>query len=281
MAEEKAYAKADYDRVGYKQKDVVSALIKSMRLGGLEDAYYWIQVMQAAGESYYYMAITLIIFAYEDCYEDEVIMISDACWRSMMAQKQKGVQGDGANTVIWWVNRLCRARKFWECEEGRYREKMWYKVTDEIEADGCKRALPSYALDSHSYSGWKIKREGGEFDERFSGHREGRANMCAMYERDGKLDPDAEPAIKQKTISNWQPEITILDAKSGVYLVESQNEAGLKYKVNVVSGDCDCPHRQQRGAHCKHLVKAEALHEKLEKERQERGQKKGNEELPF
>jgi len=174
---------------------VVSAFIKSMRLGEVEDAFYWFQVMQEAGESYYRIARTLINFAYEDCYEDAAIMVSDACWRSMMAQKQQGLTG---NTPFWWIDRLCRAMKFWECEEGRARERAWWKVADEIKGKGCKRPIPPYALDRHSHSGWKLAKEGGRFDERFSGNRWGRLNMCAAFERDGKLDPEGNPALKDK-----------------------------------------------------------------------------------
>jgi len=274
---------ADYESLGYREKDVVSSLIKSMRLGNVEDSFYWFQVMQEAGESYYRLALTLITFAYEDCYEDAVIMVSDACWRSMMAQKQRGMSG---NTPFWWIERLCRARKFWECEEGRERERIWWKVVDEIKNKGATRPIPPYACDGHSYTGWKMKREGKEFDERFSGTRWGRVNMCAMAERDGgKLDPDAEPVLKRRSLDDWKPAIVPLDAKSGIYLVESQNEAGLKYQVNVVEGTCQCPHYKNRGpVFCKHLQKATRLHEQLEKERQERAAKnvkKGGDDLPF
>lgn len=274
--------KADYESLGYKQKDVVSALIKEMRLGNVENAFYWYQVMIEAGESYYYLAITLINFAYEDGFEDAVTMISDACWRSMMSQKQRGMTG---NTPFWWIDRLCRATKFWETEEGRAREKAWNKVTDEIKKKGATRTIPLYACDSHSHTGWKMKREGKDFDERFSGTRWGRVNMCVMYERDGKLDPEAEPGIKRRNLDDWKPVMVPLDARSGIYLIESENTAGLKYQVNVIEGTCQCPHHKQRGAFCKHLQKATKLHEHLDKERTERekkkAEKKKTDDLPF
>jgi len=271
-------AKADYEALGYKQKDVVSSLIKEMRLGNIENAYYWFQVMIEAGESYYYVALTLINFAYEDCYDDHAIMISDACWRSMMAQKQKGLEG---NTPFWWVERLCRATKFWETEEGREREKIWWKVYDEIKKKGAVRPIPPYACDRHSHTGWKQKNAGGNFDERFSGNRWGRVNMCAMYERDGCLDPKGEPVLKSRNIDDWKPGITPVDVKAGIYIVESQNEAGVRYQVNVIEGTCQCPHHTNRNAHCKHLVKAEQLHEQVEAERKKREAKKREEECPF
>ena len=182
---------ANYEKLGYHQKDVVSSLIKSLRLGDIESCYYWFQLMTAVGESYYHIARILINFAYEDCYEDSAIMISDACWRSMMIQKQRGMTG---NTPFWWIDRLCRAKKFWECEEGRKREKIWWRVEDEIRLKGFTRPIPSWALDRHSFTAWKTK----EFDERFSGNRWGRLNMCAAFERDGKLDPEGKPALKDK-----------------------------------------------------------------------------------
>lgn len=49
--DEKEAPRVDYERLGYNVKDVISALIKSMRLGRVEDAIYWSKVIEAAGPS--------------------------------------------------------------------------------------------------------------------------------------------------------------------------------------------------------------------------------------
>jgi len=182
----KEVPKADYSGTPYHQKDVVSALIKSMRLGKVEEAFYWLQTMQAAGESWFHIAVTLTNFAWEDCLDDMAIVVADVGYRTLLATK-----GRNENVPFYVVERLCRATKFWETEEGRTRERLWWKVEDEIKEKGFTRPIPSWALDRHSWSAWKTKK----FDERFSGTREGRLNMVAMYEQDGRLDPDGEPAL--------------------------------------------------------------------------------------
>jgi len=179
--------------LGYRKKDVVSTLIKEMRLGNLERVYYWYMVLREAKEPYSYIGNILIRFTWEDCYGMEIICYSGEAWRAWMATK-----GKDENIIYSWLEKLTRAEKFWESDAGRYRERVWWEVEDRIEKNGFTLEIPPYALDRHSTTGWRIQREGGSFDERFSGTREGRLNMCAAFERDGKLDPEGKPALKDK-----------------------------------------------------------------------------------
>ena len=176
---EEGVSKVDYSRTPYHPKDCVSALIKSMRLGKVEDAFYWLQVMQAC-ESWFHIAVTLTNFAWEDTVDPMAVLVADVGYRTLLATK-----GRNENVLFWLVECMCRATKFWETEEGRTRERLWWKVEDEIQEKGFTRPIPSWALDRHSWSGWKTRK----FDERFSGNREGRLAMCAMQERLGRLDP--------------------------------------------------------------------------------------------
>ena len=181
MTEKKEYPKPDYSKTPYHQKDVVSALIKSMRLGKVEDAFYWLQVMQAS-EGWFHIAITLTNFAWEDTVDPMAVLVADIGYRTLLATK-----GRNENVLFWLVDYMCRATKFWETEEGRIRERLWWKLEDEIKEKGFTREIPPYALDRHSFTAWQTRK----FDERFSGNREGRLAMCAMQERLGKLDPDS------------------------------------------------------------------------------------------
>jgi replication-associated recombination protein RarA len=175
--------KVDYEKVGYHSKDVVSALIKSIRLGRLEDALYWSRVMEAAGEStWFHFAVTMTNFAWEDCLDPMANVLADVAYRTLRAKKRWD-----ENISFTIIDYLCRCRKFWECEDGVAREEAWYKIEDEIEQKGFTREIPSWALDRHSFTAWQTRK----FDDRFSGTREGRAKMIKAYQEHGKLETDA------------------------------------------------------------------------------------------
>jgi len=191
-------AKIDYGSLGYDKKDVVSWLIKSMRLGDIDNAFYAFKVMVDANESYHYFSRLMIRFCYEDCWGAEALLVSDACWRSMMIQKQKGMRG---NTPYFWIRHLTFSPKFWEIEEGRKAERAWWAIEDEVKARGFTREVPRFALDSHSRTGWEVKKETGRFpDCRFGGTRYGRLSMCDMYARLGRLDPNTCPRMNNGKI---------------------------------------------------------------------------------
>ena len=58
-------------------KDCVSAWIKSLRLGRLQDSMYWINVM-SNDQSTYYIALRMATFAGEDCWDPQSLLLTNA-----------------------------------------------------------------------------------------------------------------------------------------------------------------------------------------------------------
>lgn len=243
-----------YRELGYDQKDVMSALIKEMRLGNLNEAMYWGRVMEEAGDAWN-LCRRLLIFSFEDGFGEGVQIYSAACWQAFAA-----IRDDN----IWfaWVERLCRATKFWEVPEGEERETAYDKADKELKA-GKRRPIPDYAKDCHCKAGYEMKAEKGYMDNRFSGDGYGRWQMIRMYKRLGKLDPRDKESLKALQSygkrSQWKPKI--MENREGNYLVESQTGDGNFYKVQADLSSCECPHYVQRlagtGKKCKHMQRVE------------------------
>ncbi|MEW6613911.1 MAG: hypothetical protein AB1401_00345 [Thermodesulfobacteriota bacterium] len=253
--------KAKYETMGYNQKDVISALIKEMRLGNVENALYWLQVTQEAGDSWWYIGRRLLIFTYEDCFGVEAAIYSNAAWQALNFTK------DSENILFAWVERLCKLTKFWEVEDGQEREWAWHRGRKDIES-GKYRPIPSYAKDRHSKSGWDEVKAGGSFDERFSGTLSGRINMIKQFKLNGCLlsassnespekerneRPDDIELFSPKEINGrYRPRI-VVDNRPGIYSVESETTNDVTYIVDLNEPSCECPHHQTRKAICKHL----------------------------
>ncbi len=244
-----------YQELGYNQKDVMSALIKEMRLGNLDEAMYWGRVMEEAGDVWN-LCRRLLIFAFEDGFGEKIQIYSVACWQAFMAIKDDN---------IWfaWVERLCKGRKFWEVAEGEVRESAYDKADKDIKA-GKRRPIPDYAKDSHCKAGYEMKAEKGYMDNRFSGNEFGRWQMIRMHKRLGKLDPDDGESLKatQAYGKKTQWKSKIMKTPEGNYLVESQTGNGHFYEVQADLNNCQCPHYMQRlvgtGRKCKHIDQVES-----------------------
>jgi len=89
------------------------------------------------------------------------------------------------------VAHLVAAPKWWETENGRALEEAWSKAIGDLKDPGRRRPVPSYALDRHTRRGWEVFRATGRWDDRFSGDDRGRQKTLHLYERDGRLSPDA------------------------------------------------------------------------------------------
>jgi len=257
---EKVTATAKYAEFGYDQKDVMSALIKEMRLGNLEESMYWGVVMAEAGDAWN-LCRRLLIFSFEDGFGEKVQIYSTACWQAYQA-----IRDDN----IWfaWIERLCKATKFWQIPEGEEREAAFDKVEKEFK-EGKRRPIPDYAKDGHCKAGYQMKKEKGYMDNRFSGNSYGRWNMIRMHKRLGKLDPnDKESTAALESYgkrSQWEPKFMI--TPEGNYMVESQTGNGHFYEVSADLSTCQCPHYMKRlidtGKQCKHMMQ---LEEHLKKE---------------
>ena len=170
----------------YRKDEVVSAWIKEMRIGNIENAFYWTRViLKDLNLGLRYVLRRLAIFAFEDAWGAEPAMYVAAAIECAGATRSKwSPEGDG-NIPLVLVEYMCRCKKFWEVEEGRRREAMYGKTREEFK-DGEPREIPSYALDIHTREG---RRRGEDADCRFSGNYAGRAHMIRMFNALGKLDP--------------------------------------------------------------------------------------------
>jgi hypothetical protein len=81
---------------------------------------------------------------------------------------------------------MCKARKWWEHEEGREVDRLWSQAIGDLKVPERRREIPPYALDRHTRRGWELRRAGQHFDDRFSGTDMGRLKTSYLFERDGE-----------------------------------------------------------------------------------------------
>jgi len=95
-----------------KKKEYVSAWIKALRLGRLEDAFYWMHVViEQLGE--WYMARRMVIFAGEDCWDPHAIPLATA----LMTLVEKKTP-DICNHFNYVNAYFCTCPKFWNTPGG-------------------------------------------------------------------------------------------------------------------------------------------------------------------
>ncbi len=176
--------------------EALSAWIKSMRLGDVEAAFYWLALMLEELEvPVGRLARRLGIFGVEDVFD---LAVGARLAALALGLRFGMVDANALWQGTWWA---CRAKKFWEGDEGREYERLAWQALDEVKG-GQLRPVPSYALDGHTKRGRARRQEGLPVDGRYSGDRHGRTFMVEQYLRLGRLDPsegvsgsagDAEP----------------------------------------------------------------------------------------
>jgi replication-associated recombination protein RarA len=167
--------------------EVLSALRKSIKLADLEQALYWLNVvLEYAGKAGpATVARQLWIVAAEDVDDPTVVARAFAVY-SMVGRVSE------TDHLFFLAAQMCRARKWWETPEGREVDQAWSKAVGDLKDPERRRPIPVWALDRHTRGGWQRHREGLGFDDRFSGTELGRAKTAYLFQRDGRLDPDAE-----------------------------------------------------------------------------------------
>jgi hypothetical protein len=90
--------------------------------------------------------------------------------------------------LFYLVAQMCRARKWWETEEGREVDRAWAAAIGDLKDPARRLEIPQYALDRHTPRGWDVKRDQGWWDDRFSGTDLGRQKTSHMFQRDGLID---------------------------------------------------------------------------------------------
>ncbi len=173
----------------YEKDQVVSAWIKEMRLGNVEDALYWTEViLEELKLGHKYLMRRLAIFAFEDAMDSDFVQYVAAGLACCPVTRSRYAPEGDANIGYALVEAACRASKFWETQEGRDRERAWAKVERDLQ-NGVRKGIPTYGRDMHTQAGRALK---GEADNRFSGDDRGRENMCVRYERFGDLRVELE-----------------------------------------------------------------------------------------
>lgn len=249
MAEKKE-GKPKYDYGEYSRDEVISAFIKEMRLGDFDAASYWLNVMFTAKETHWYIAKRLVIFAAEDAFDPQALQIAGALASVVTARM---VDENWLWQTTYW---MCKARKFWECSEGRDDFERTGCAAWEALKNGYHRKIPEYAIDSHTKRG----REDG-IDERFSGTYTGRMAMMRMYERLGCLDKTDMEDLMMITTGDAGRELrsngieVTPTSNPNVWIAKSQSREGIEHEVNLEIGTCSCEDFTKRQKPCKHLMK--------------------------
>lgn len=197
----------------YNHYEVVSALRKEIKLGRLEEAIYWANVILTKSDKnttgQKTLAKQLFIMATEDVYSTEVLI------RAYIALETAG-RVDETDQYLFLVALMCRAPKWWESEEGREVDVAWAKAVGDLKDPELNHPIPSYALDRHTRRGWALFREKGDFDDRFSGTDLGRQKTVFLFLRDGRIGPDSkldrrDPAWREHW--NWFRNLMRLNRK--------------------------------------------------------------------
>lgn len=174
-----------------KKKEYVSAWIKALRLGRLEDAFYWMHVViEQLGE--WYMARRMIIFAGEDCWDPHAIPLAT----TLMTLVEKKTP-DICNHFNYVNAYFCTCPKFWNTPGGIDMYRMWLKldIREKVGVDGkiIPEEVPSWAIDMHTATGREAasNKEWDKLDRRFGGDNIGIYTKILMFKRLGRLDPEA------------------------------------------------------------------------------------------
>lgn len=169
----------------FSKSEVVSAFIKSMRFGDLEEASYWCTVLLENNISETYIAKRLAIFAAEDCFDSELMVLANSVY--LMYEIKIG------NSNMFWqvLYRCCKAKKFWEMSEGKEYEETINRAAKRYKTNGIEK-IPRWAIDAHTRKYYELIENGRnkETDERFSGNDIGRLHMIKMHQKYRRISPD-------------------------------------------------------------------------------------------
>jgi|GEM_PF-3514803 hypothetical protein len=173
----------------YNRYDLVSFLLKSIRLNRKEDALtaMWALIHEGAGQ--WYIAKKLVQFAAEDAVGAEAFIYAQSVFQLI-----KDVT-DEVNSLSRLILYLCDAPKMWESEKETEWEVRRIHLRERIKkcyAKGEKPAeMPSYVYDVYTARGKAAQRRDEKIDRRVSGVLEGTGLFCrAAFLKHGRLDPD-------------------------------------------------------------------------------------------
>lgn len=169
--------------------DLVSFLLKSLRLNRKEDALTAMWCLLNEGTGQWYIAKKLVQFASEDAVGAEAFIYAQGVFQFI-----KDVT-DEVNSLSRLILYLCDAPKMWESEKETEWEVRRIHLRERIKkcyGRGEKPVeLPSYVYDVYTARGKASQRRGEEIDRRVSGVIEGTGLFCrAAFLKHGRLDPE-------------------------------------------------------------------------------------------
>ena len=171
----------------YDAFEVRSAFIKSIRLGKVEDAIYWLEVMLIGGAKPKNIAKRMMVDS-----QEAGLGISPAVYSETVYNILKNTDDGAIDALFQLTVYLCNCKKWWEDEIMREYVRKWISIRHDVEKVSKRqlpaRPIPKYAIDIHTRRG-KIQQSMGEsIDDRFSGTIEGQFKMMKLYEKNGRLD---------------------------------------------------------------------------------------------
>lgn len=191
--------------------EALSAWIKECRLGNLSRAMYWGIVLVRSDPVWFGKRICA--FAGEDVSPFDLASYNAMMVTGMSLQQKCFGKANGEECARYITTVACFSKKFFQDGElGLAIEDCMRKAEHAI-ANGWKLKMPSYALDMHTRKGKRLGKRiyktehlnRGGADCRYSGNKEGRANMFEEYERNGtKLDESFDSKIQPPYKSDWE-----------------------------------------------------------------------------
>lgn len=171
---------------GYDGREVLSAFRKEIVLGNDENAIYWANaILTHGGQSSQRLLAKQCWIIAAEVVDDPVVVM-----RAFAVHQMAGTVSE-EDHAFFLVAQMCRARKWWETEEGRQVDRLWSKAIGDLRDPERRREIPEYALDRHTRRGWDVKRDKGWWDDRFSGTDLGRQKTSYMFQRDQIIDSDS------------------------------------------------------------------------------------------
>lgn len=171
----------------YDNREVVSALRKSIKMARKEEAIWWLTVAlecgSGSGGHLRYLARQLWIVAAEDLYDQGVVLQAFAVYQML------GVCNETDHLYVL-VSMMCDAEKIHQ-DTGAEMDRFWGEAIGRM-VNGRWRQVPSYAVDRHTLRGQMMMRQKNWPDERFSGTEFGRAATRFIWGAYGELTPLAE-----------------------------------------------------------------------------------------
>lgn len=173
----------------YNRYDLVSFLLKSIRLNRKEDSLMAMWCLLHEGCDQWYIARKLAQFASEDAVGAEAFIYAQSVFQLIKDVK------DEVNSLSRLILYLCDAPKMWESEKETEWEVRRIHLRERIKKQYARGEKPvellSYVYDVYTARGKAATRRGEKIDRRASGVLEGSGLFCrAAFLKHGRLDPD-------------------------------------------------------------------------------------------